>query len=185
MDTNSNSDEKSIIDFDDEYSENKINENKNNITDNENNNINKSGQMNHPKNDNFQEEEDQAIAAIEDEEEENVEEEKEIINDPKVKELNEIDINNKQAIIDILMQDNLITKKPIKKEDFMKDQNKNKHLYVNSTMKKNTNGAQKNSFGRVGYQIEHEEGDPQFVKDINVAAYLLKDQIQENNKNMA
>ena len=186
MDTNSNSDEKSIIDFDDEYSENKINENKNNITDNENNNINKSGQMNHPKNDNFQEEEDQAIAAIEDEEEENVEEEKEIINDPKVKELNEIDINNKQAIIDFLMQDNLITKKPIKKEDFMKDQNKNKYLYVNSSVKKKTtNGTQKNSFGRVGYQIEHEEGDPQFVKDINVAANLLKDQIQEENKDVA
>jgi hypothetical protein len=53
-----------------------------------------------------------------------------------VKELNEIDINNKQAIIDILMQDNLITKKPIKKEDFMKEQNKNKYLYVNSSVKK-------------------------------------------------
>ena len=136
MDTNSNSDEKSIIDFDDEYSENKINENKNNLTDNENNDVNKSGQLNHPKNNNSQEEEDQAIAAIEDVEEENVVEEKEIINDPKVKELNEIDINNKQAIIDFLMQDNLITKKPIKKEDFMKDQNKNKYLYVNSAVKK-------------------------------------------------
>ena len=186
MDTNSYSDEKSIIDFDDEYCENKINENKNNITDNENNDINKNDQMNNPKNNNSQEEEDQAIAAKEDEEVENVEEEKEIINDPKVKELNEIDINNKQAIIDILMQDNLITKKPIKKEDFMKDQNKNKYLYVNSSVKKkNTNGTKKNSFGRVGYQIEHEEGDPQFVKDINVAAYLLKDQIQEENKDVA
>ena len=186
MDTNSNSDERSIIDFDDEYCENKINEFKNNITDIENNDINKNSQMNNPNNNNFQEEEDQAIAAIEDEEEENVEEGKEIINDPKVKELNDIDINNKQAIIDILMQDNLITKKPIKKEDFMKEQNKNKYLYVNSTVKKkNSNGTQKNSFGRVGYQIEHEEGDPQFVKDINVAAYLLKDQIQEENKDVA
>ena len=186
MDTNSNSDEKSIIDFDDEYCENKINENNNNITENENNGINKSEKMIiHPKNNNSQhEEEDQAIAAVEDEEE--IVEEKVIINDPKVKELNEIDINNKQAIIDILMQDNLITKKPIKTEDLTKEKNKNKYLYVNSAVnKKNTNATQKNSFGRVGYQIEHEEGDPQFVKDINVAAYLLKDQIQEENKDVA
>ena len=182
MDT---SDEKSIIDFDDEYCENKTNENKNNITNNENNDMNKGDQMNNQKNNNLQEEEDQAIAALEDEEEENVEV-KEIINDPKVKELNEIDINNKKEIIDILMQDILITKKPIKNDDFMKEQNKNKYANVNSTVKKkNTNPAQKNSFGRTGYQIEHEEGDPQFVKDINVAAYLLKDQIQEENKDVA
>ena len=51
--------------------------------------------------------------------------------------------------------------------------------------KDKSNPTQKKSFARAGFQIEHEEGDPQFVKDINVAAYLLKDQIHENNKDRA
>ena len=59
-----------------------------------------------------------------------------IIYDPKVKELNEIDINNKQAIIDILMQNSLITKKKIK-TDTMKEKTKNKFAYIESTMNKN------------------------------------------------
>ena len=33
--------------------------------------------------------------------------------------------------------------------------------------------------------IEPKEGDPEFVKDMDVAGFLLKDQIQETNENIA
>ena len=65
------------------------------------------------------------------EEDENTDEEN-IINDPKVKELNELDINNKKAIIDILMDEDLIEKKPIKNSEYVKDINKIKFSYVKS-----------------------------------------------------
>ena len=50
------------------------------------------------------------MAPEEEEQIENASEEN-IIYNPKIKELNEIDINNKEAIINLLMQDDLITKK--------------------------------------------------------------------------
>ena len=37
----------------------------------------------------------------------------------------EIDTNDKQAVIDILMQDNLIQKKPIETNDIIREKNKN------------------------------------------------------------
>ena len=194
MEENSCSDSKSIIDFDDEYSEN-VNEKQNEKSKSQKTDTNLNEQIEQSKN-NYQEQEDEVEQENQDniapeEEEEQVENdgEENIIYDPKIKELNEIDINNKQAIIDILMQDSLITKKPLKTEASIKEKNKNKFAYVESTMNTNKNNAdnlsKKNLYGRVGYQIEAQEGDPQFVKDINIAAYLLKDQIQEENQDVA
>ena len=185
MDDNSGSE---IIDFDDEYSENENQKVKKN-SGTPNNNIEEiNDQIEQSNKDNQQiieEEENQAIAPQEEENNENVFEEN-IIYDPKVKELNEIDINNKQAIIDILMQDSLITKKKIK-NDSKREKSKNKYADIESKMNKNNleELSKKNSYGRVGYQIEPEDGDPQFVKDINMAAYLLKPQIQEENQDVA
>ena len=200
MEENSGSESKSIIDFDDEYSENENNNDNENekekdniITQNQKINLeDPNEQIGQSKHNNQQQEEEheqenQEILAQEEEEQIENSSEENIIYDPKIKELNEIDINNKQAIIDILMQDILISKKPLKNEASMKEKTKNKFAYVESTMNKNNgeNSSKKNLYGRVGYQIEAQEGDPQFVKDINVAAYLLKDQIQEENQDVA
>ena len=135
MDDNSGSE---IIDFDDEYSENENQKVKKN-SGTPNNNIEEiNDQIEQSNKDNQQiieEEENQAIAPQEEENNENVFEEN-IIYDPKVKELNEIDINNKQAIIDILMQDSLITKKKIK-NDSKREKSKNKYADIESKMNKN------------------------------------------------
>ena len=124
------------------------------------------------------------------EEDENTDEEN-IINDPKVKELNELDINNKKAIIDILMDEDLIEKKPIKTSEYVKDINKIKFSYVKSninfhTMNTTYEQEKKNTLGRTGlFQIETQVGDPEFIKDMNIAADKLKDQIKEENKVVA
>ena len=111
-----------------------------------------------------------------------------IIYDPKVKELNELDINNKQAIIDILMNDDLILKKALKTEEAIKEKNKNKFSYVKPTLitKNNPNEPpeKKSLYSKYELKIDEKEGNPELVKDINVAANLLKDQIvEENQKN--
>ena len=187
------SESKSIIDFDDEYSENeKQNDTpiENNISQNEKVNPNENEPIEQSPNNyqDTQKEENQEMISPEEEEEqaENSSEENKIY-DPKIKQLNEIDINNKQAIIDMLMQDSFITKKKNKNEESIKEKNRNKFAYIESKMNKNMaeDLSKKNSYGRVRYQIEPEEGDPQFIKDINVAAYLLKPQIQEENKDVA
>ena len=112
-----------------------------------------------------------------------------IIYDPKVKELNEIDINNKKAIIDFLMNDEIIFKKALKTEEAIKEKNKNKFSYVKPTLiTKNASPEppeKKSLYSKVDYQIDLKEGNPELVKDMNVAAYLLKDQIVEENQDVA
>ena len=122
--------------------------------------------------------------------EEEITDEENIIYDPKVKELNELDINNKQAIIDILMDEDLIEKKPVKTAEFLKEKNKNKFPNVKSNLNYHTIGGineqeKKNTYYRFGFQIETTEGDPEFIKDINVAADKLKEQIKEENQDIA
>ncbi len=56
---------------------------------------------------------------------------------------------------------------------------------MQSRSKKEINNNKKNTYGRNGYMIEAQEGDPEFIKDIDVAGYLLKEQIQENNEDVA
>jgi len=108
---NNSSDE--IIDFDDEYSE----EENDKVQD-----LVEEPIMN--KNQQIQNEKVQALSIEDEVQNENIIDDDNEITDPKVKELNEIDINNKQAIIDILMNDDLITRKPLKNEELIKAKNK-------------------------------------------------------------
>ena len=165
-----------IIDFDDEYGENEYGQEQ--ITSEE------LEQQNHQIN-----KEDQ-IQVSPDEENQNQNEqdldEENIINDPKVKELNEIDINNKQAIIDMLMNDDLILKKPIENVEAIKKKNKLKYSYIQPTLNiQNTYDPQSRDLGKSLFQFENKEGNPEYVKDMKAAALLLKDQIVEENQDVA
>ena len=166
-----------IIDFDDEYCENYNDQEQ--ITPEElqqkDNQISKEDQI-------------QVSPDEEDLEQNNKDlDEENIIYDPKVKELNDLDINNKQAIIDILMNDDLIIKKELRDEDIIKEKNKIKYSYVKSALNNGTpdSNEKKSSVSKNLYQMESKEGDPEYVKDMNVAAFLLKDQIVEENEDVA
>ena len=98
-----------------------------------------------------------------------------------LKQLMDIDINNKKGIIDLLMRDDLIQKKSIE----TKEKNNNKFYYVKAKTKNQKTGNEKGTYGRTGFQIEAREGDPEFIKDINIAAGLLKNRIQEKDENVA
>ena len=161
------------IDFDDEYSEEE------NF---ESNDINSSKGVPQPNVKLLYENDEIEINA-----EEDLTDEENVIYDPKVKELNELDKNNKKAILDILMDDDLITKKPIKTAEYVKEVNKTKYPYVKSNLNFNTINTyehdKKNTLGRTGlFEIETQEGNPEYIKDINVAASKLKNQIIEENK---
>ena len=113
-----------------------------------------------------------------------------IIYDPKVRKLNEIDISNKQEIIDILMDESLITKKPIINEESIKEKNKNKYPHIRSSLTRTvTEEAEhldkKPTYAKFGYQINSKKGNPEFIKDINTAARLLKNDIIKENKDVA
>ena len=170
---NNSSDE--IIDFDDEYCE----EENDKVQDllSEEHLINK--------NQNIQNDKLEKLPGEEEDQNDNNIDEDNIIYDPKVKELNEIDINNKKAIIDILMNDDLITRKPLN-EEIMKEKNKNKYSYIQSSLNKNKSNIiesqeKKNLYNNINTQ----DGSPELVKDINIAANLLKDQIVEENEDVA
>ena len=178
LDYTSDNDSISIIDFDDEYSEvPNLNE------------IKTKGKLKDKNQKNEEVEQNQEEEHINDYEntDNNINNnilEKKMINQ-NLKQLMEIDSNDKQSIINILMQDNLIQKKPMDSEEIIKEKNKNKFYYIESKNKKEYTHKKQNSYGRNGYLIEAQEGDPEFIKDINVAGYLLKDQIQETNENVA
>ena len=110
----------------------------------------------------------------------------------KVKELNELNTNeNKREIIDILMDSDLITKRPIKTAEYIKEKNKTKFSYVKSNVISHTSSfldtqnnkkTHVNTYGRTGFQIITQEGDPELIEDMNVAANKLKNQIFEENE---
>ena len=174
---NNTSDE--IIDFDDEYCENDQ----------------ETPTPDEPPKYKYQLEQKDQVQALPEEDEEDQDQKENnvdidnIIYDPKVKELNELDINNKQAIIDILMNDDLIIKKALKTEEAIKEKNKNKFSYVKPTLitKNNPNEPpeKKSLYSKYELKIDEKEGNPELVKDINVAANLLKDQIVEENQDVA
>ena len=177
---NITNDENEIIDFDDEFCENDNAQEQ--LTPDESSNqnyeINKEDQI--------------QVSPEEDDQDQNDKDldEENIIYDPKVKELNEIDINNKQAIIDILMNDDLIIKKPVINEEVIKEKNKMKYSYIKASINLQNSGSpdsqeKKSSFGKVSYQFDSKEGSPELIKDINTAAFLLKDQIFEENQDVA
>ena len=98
-----------------------------------------------------------------------------------LKQLMDIDINNKKGIIDLLMGDDLIQKKSLE----TREKNNNKFYYVKGKSKNQKTLKEKNTYGRTGFQIEAKEGDPEFVRDINIAAGLLKNRIQEKDEIVA
>ena len=180
LDYTSDNDSKSIIDFDDEYSEVSSLYPKQ-IKHKKESNNQKKGELNI--NEEF-EEDDINYYDCSDTNIQNNTVERKIINQ-NLKLLMDIDTNDKQTIIDILMQENLIQQKPIDTNDVIREKNKNKFYYVESKSKKEFSSNKNNSYGRNGYMIEAKEGDPEFIKDMGVAGFLLKDQIQETDENIA
>ena len=93
-----------------------------------------------------------------------------------MRELNELDIKNKQAILDILMDDDLITKKPIKTAEYVKEVNKTKYSYVKSNLNFNTINTydqdKKNTLGRTGlFEIENQEGNHEYINGKDYSNY--------------
>ena len=121
----------------------------------------------------------------EQENQEENEEEENGITDPNVKQLMKMDLADKDGIIDLLMKDDLVKKSDVKNEKIIKEKNKAKFDYVESTIGKKPIGNKKSSYGRQGFQIVPEEGNPEFIKDMNIAAYAVKDQIEEENLDVA
>ena len=119
-----------------------------------------------------------------DEGEEN-EEEDNGITDPNVKKLMKMDLNDKKGIIDLLMKDNLVKKSEIKIDKIIKKQNMAKYDHVEPKVGKSEIGNMKTTYGRKGFQIEQEEGNPEFIRDINIAATVVKDQIEKENNDVA
>ena len=121
----------------------------------------------------------------EQENQEENDEEENGITDPNVKQLMKMDLADKEGIIDLLMKDNLVKKSDVKNEKIIKEKNREKFEHVESTIGKKPIGNKKNTYGRQGFQIVHEEGNPEFIKDMNIAAYAVKDQIEEENQDVA
>ena len=128
--------------------------------------------------------EEQEQDAEQENQEENDEEENGIT-DPNVKQLMKMDLADKDGIIDLLMKDNLVKKSDVKNEKVIKEKNKAKFEHIESKIGKKPIGNKKSSYGRQGFQIISEEGNPEFIKDMNIAAYAVKDQIEEENVDVA
>ena len=178
----SENESRSIIEFDDEYSEvPSLYNNKNNQIIN-------------------QEQQEEQINEEEEEEEEDIDNYYEYSDTSNIKYLNTIekkmidenlnqlmiiDTSDKQGVINILMKDHLILKKPKDLNEEIEEKNKNKKNFEKQRSKKEFMNNKKNTYGRNGYMIEAQEGDPEFVKDMNVAGLLLKEKIQDNNEDVA
>ena len=113
------------------------------------------------------------------------EEEDNGITDPNVKKLMKMDLGDKEGIIDLLMKDNLVKKTEIKIDKIIKKQNMVKYDHIEPKVGKSEIGNMKTSYGRKGFQIEQEEGNPEFIRDINIAASVVKDQIEKENTDVA
>ena len=96
-----------------------------------------------------------------------------------------MDLNDKEGIIDLLMKDNLVKKSEIKIDKIIKKQNMAKYDHVEPKVGKSEIGNMKTTYGRKGFQIEQEEGNPEFIRDINIAATVVKDQIEKENNDVA
>ena len=176
---NSDSDSQTILDYDNEYGEDtNLYKNKKNISQNEEEEIEEN--ENQDNENKGQVNENQNM-----EEEEEMEEEENEITDENVKQLMNMDMNDKQNVLDFLMSDDILTKENINPEEIIKEKNKNKYNYIESKVIQNIENNKSNTYGREGFKINPKEGDPQFVKDMSTAALLLKDQIQEENLEVA
>ena len=132
-----------------------------------------------------QEQEQEGEGEQEQENQEDNDEEENGRSDPNVKQLMKMDLADKDGIIDLLMKDNLVKKYDVKNEKLIKEKNRAKFEHVESTIGKRPIGNKKNTYGRKGFQIVSEEGNPEFIKDMNIASYAVKDQIEEENQDVA
>ena len=132
-------------------------------------------------------EEEQNDNAEEQEEQENQEEneEEDGITDPNVKKLMKIDLADKEGIIDLLMKDNLVKKSEVKINKELRNKNKAKFDHIESRFGKTEIGNRKSTYGRKGFQIEQEEGNPEFIRDIKIAASVVKEQLEKDNNDVA
>ena len=60
------------------------------------------------------------------------------------------------------------------KNEIIKEKNRNKFYYIESKTKPRISTKLQNTYGRKGYQIELDEGNPEFIKDMNYAKFKLK-----------
>ena len=75
----------------------------------------------------------------------------------------------KDGIIDLLMKDSSVKKTDIKKEKIIKEKNRAKFGHIESTVDKKPICREKITYGRKGFQIFLEEGNPEFIKEMNIA----------------
>ena len=177
------SDSNTIIDFEEEEEESKsqnepkeLNEN---LKENEEENKEEKNETTSKKEEKKENNEEQG------EEQENEDEEENEITDPNVKKLMKMDLADKEGIIDLLMKDTLVKKSQEKKEKIIKSKNKAKFDYIESKFGKVEIGNAKNTYGRKGFYLEQEEGNPEFIKDIKIAASVVKDQLEKENNDVA
>ena len=107
------------------------------------------------------------------------------ITDPNVKKLMKMDLADKEGIIDLLMKDNLVKKSKVKMEKVIKKQNMAKFDHVEARVGKSEIGNRKTTYGRKGFQIEQDEGNPEFIKDMNIAVSAVKEQLEKDNNDVA
>ena len=107
------------------------------------------------------------------------------ITDPNVKKLMKMDLADKEGIIDLLMNDNLVKKSKVKMEKVIKKQNMAKFEHIEAKVGKSEIGNRKTTYGRKGFQIEQEEGNPEFIKDMNIAVSAVKEQLEKENNDVA
>ena len=183
---NNESDSQTISDYDNEYSEDaNLYKNKKNISENEENeNENEENQNENQNNQNNQNEIKNEIQEGEEEEIEE-EEENEEITDENVKQLMNMDMNDKENVLNFLMRDEILTKENISPEEIIKEKNKNKYNYIESKVTQDLESNKNNFYAKQNYNLNKKEGDPQLIKDMSTAAILLKDQIQEENLQVA
>ena len=105
--------------------------------------------------------------------------------DNQALEQNENENENGEEQDDLLMKDNLVKKSEIKIDKIIKKQNMAKYDHVEPKVGKSEIGNMKTTYGRKGFQIEQEEGNPEFIRDINIAATVVKDQIEKENNDVA
>ena len=105
--------------------------------------------------------------------------------DKSLKNLIEIKTDDKKGILDILMKKDLVLKKEPDRNEIIKEKNRNKYYYVESKTKQNLSARPQNTYGRKGFQIEIEEGNPEFIKDMNYAKFKLKKRIKKENELVA
>ena len=170
LDKNYDSDTQTILNFDDEFGEIPILENKkeSKCLKNENGKIKTKKKNIHKRKSKYW----------------NNSFDKKLVN-KSLKSLMEIKTDDKKGVLDILMKTDLIIKKERDKNELIKEKNRNKFSYIESKTKPNLSGKPQNTYGRKGFQIEIKEGNPEFIKDMNYAKYKLKKRIKKENELVA